>query len=39
MTTTLEQEIQKLILLAGDRGAEARLIPTRDIVVSDWVRF
>ncbi|OPX67235.1 MAG: hypothetical protein A4E37_01503 [Methanoregulaceae archaeon PtaB.Bin056] len=34
-----EQEIQKLARLASERGAEARLISSRDVVVSDWVRF
>lgn len=39
MSGHLEQEIRKLTRLAGERGAQARVISTRDIVISDWVRF
>lgn len=39
MSASVDQEIQKLIRLAEERGAEGRVIPASDIVISDWVRF
>ena len=39
MIPTLEDEIQKLIDLAREAGAEARVIDIADVIVSDWVRF
>ncbi|OPX71296.1 MAG: hypothetical protein A4E38_01045 [Methanoregulaceae archaeon PtaB.Bin108] len=39
MSSLLSQEIKKLTRLAHERNAEVRVIPSHDIVVSDWVRF
>jgi len=39
MDPEIEVEIAKLIALAEGKGAEARRIPAKDIVVSQWVRF
>lgn len=39
MSALLSQEIQKLTRLAKERDAEMCVISSRDIVVSDWVRF
>jgi predicted metal-binding protein len=35
----LAREVEKLARLARERGAEARLIPSGDVVVANWVRF
>ncbi|MCU0632574.1 MAG: DUF2284 domain-containing protein [Methanolinea sp.] len=39
MSESLEQELRKLTGMTIERGAEARVISSRDVVVSDWVRF
>lgn len=35
----LDEELSKLVALARDQGVLARQISTRDVVVSQWVRF
>jgi predicted metal-binding protein len=39
MNSALQKEIQSLTALATERGAVAKVIPAKDIVVSQWVRF
>jgi predicted metal-binding protein len=39
MVPVLEHEIEKLTAIAADKGVRARTIPTKDVVVADWVRF
>jgi predicted metal-binding protein len=37
--TDLDKEISKLISLAARKGVQARRVSSRDVVVSQWVRF
>ncbi len=39
MRTELKDEIEKLSILARERGAQARPIAAHDVIVADWVRF
>ena len=39
MTLPAENELEKLATIATGKGVKTRIIPTYDIIVSDWVRF
>jgi len=39
MGEELENELQRLILLAGEKGVQSAVIPASEVVIADWVRF